>query len=298
MKAFHKNEDGTVIVLVALFMTVFIGFLALVVDVGSMYLEKSRLQKITDAALLAGMQEFPANYTKSKEEINKTIKLNDGNIDNFTITTNASYSYLEVVGKRKATFFFAKALGINEPMIEAKARAELHPITSVKGAVPLGLLSSNNLSFGSLQTLTINSIFFNDFFAMSLSGPGADNYETDLTDGYPQELKVGMVLDTEPGMMTGPTTRAIFTRMLQCPFESYTNYSPNCKRVMIVPIIEPFEISGFNIKRVKIVGFATFFLEGYPLGNYVTGRFIRKTMQGASSANQTDFGTTSFKLTR
>ena len=46
MKQFWKREDGAIILIVALGMTVFLGCLALVVDMGSLYVEKSRLQKI------------------------------------------------------------------------------------------------------------------------------------------------------------------------------------------------------------------------------------------------------------
>lgn len=54
-----SSQKGTVIVVVALMMTVFISFLALVIDVGSLYLERIRLVNTLDAAALAGVQDLP-----------------------------------------------------------------------------------------------------------------------------------------------------------------------------------------------------------------------------------------------
>ena len=54
-----RREDGAVLVVVALTMAVLLGFSALVIDMGALYLEKSRLQSALDAAALAGAQELP-----------------------------------------------------------------------------------------------------------------------------------------------------------------------------------------------------------------------------------------------
>lgn len=51
---------------------------------------------------------------------------------------------LEVAGSQKATFYFAKALGFQEPVVQVKARVDLYPLSVGSGAVPLTVQSSVN----------------------------------------------------------------------------------------------------------------------------------------------------------
>ena len=64
-----KDESGATVVIVALFMVVLLGFAALAIDGGRLYLEKSELQKALDAAVLAGAQEF--ELTKQSIDSNR-----------------------------------------------------------------------------------------------------------------------------------------------------------------------------------------------------------------------------------
>ena len=54
LKKIVKHEDGQVLVIVALLMVVLVGFAALLIDVGAMYLTKTNMQNAADAAALAG----------------------------------------------------------------------------------------------------------------------------------------------------------------------------------------------------------------------------------------------------
>lgn len=91
-----------------------------------------------------GKNNFPTNYDKTKSEITKTIQMNEGDPANFTISTNSGYTMLEVAGSQKATFYFAKALGFQEPVVQVKARVDLYPLSVGSGAVPLTVQSSVN----------------------------------------------------------------------------------------------------------------------------------------------------------
>jgi hypothetical protein len=299
MRNFLKKEKGSVSVIVALAMTLFITLLAFVIDVGSLYLEKSRLQNIVDASALAGAQELPGSFSKSQEEVNKTIQLNNENPAYFM--TSITKTVIEVTGSKKGTFFFAKAFGVEEPIVQAKAKVALQPLISGKEAIPLGVQPSTDLLFGSLQTLKVSDSANGNFGAIALTGPGAKDYETDLKNGYQFDLKVGTTLDTQTGQLAGPTTKAINARLALCPNATYLNYPNNCARVVLVPIYEPVQSNQNQIKQVKIVGFGSFFLEGVSStseGAVVTGRFIERTYPGESSVSQTGFGTSSFILIR
>ncbi|OIJ11055.1 hypothetical protein BKP37_16730 [Anaerobacillus alkalilacustris] len=299
MKTFLKEESGSVIILVVLCMTVFIGSIAFVIDMGSLYLEKNRLQKIVDAAALAGAQELPSSETKARQEVYKTIELNDDDLKQFTTSINSDSTLIEVSGEKQGTLFFAKVLGLREPTIKASAVVQLQPLTTGKGSIPLGVQPSMNLSFGSLQTLKVSDSAYGHFGAIALTGPGAKDYETDLKNGYEFDLTVGITLNTQTGQLAGPTRRAVLDRISRCPNATYLNYPPNCSRVVLIPIYEPVQTDQKQIKQVKVVGFGSFFLEDVATtseGAEVTGRFIQFSQLGTSSPNQVNYGTFGFKL--
>ena len=54
MSAFGRNESGAVAIITAILMVVFLGFLALAVDIGHLAAVKNELQNAADAAALAG----------------------------------------------------------------------------------------------------------------------------------------------------------------------------------------------------------------------------------------------------
>ena len=64
-----KNEDGQALVLVTLLMVVLMGFAALVVDVGFVYLTKTKLQSAANAAALSGAQDLPSASTSKSTAI-------------------------------------------------------------------------------------------------------------------------------------------------------------------------------------------------------------------------------------
>ncbi|WP_157842663.1 MULTISPECIES: TadE/TadG family type IV pilus assembly protein [Bacillus] len=299
MKKIWKQEDGAVIVLVALFMTILLGCVGLVVDMGSIYLEKNRLQKMVDAAVLAGAQELPDSFDRARTAVAKTITLNGGDPSNFHTSTNELNTVLEVTGSTVGTFYFATLFGVTGPDIVASAKVTLHALTSGKGAIPLGISKDQNLSFGTHQVLKVSESASGNFGALALTGTGARLYETDLTYGYQHELNVNDVLNTETGRMANPTVRAVESRINKCPQATYENYLPDCARVVLIPVIEPVEISSNQIKQVKVIGFATFFLEAVSStsdGAEVSGRFIQFTKEGGTSSVQPNYGTYGMKL--
>jgi len=66
VKEILGKEKGSVMILVVLALVVLIGFTGLVIDGGSAYLTKSRLQNAADAAALAGAQKLPTSETAAE----------------------------------------------------------------------------------------------------------------------------------------------------------------------------------------------------------------------------------------
>ncbi len=59
IKKLWRNEDGQAMVMVALMMVVILGFSALAIDGGRLYIARSKMQNAADAAALAGAQDLP-----------------------------------------------------------------------------------------------------------------------------------------------------------------------------------------------------------------------------------------------
>jgi hypothetical protein len=294
-----KSEQGSVIILVALMMVLFLAFVALVLDGGYLYLEKSRLQKVVDAAALAGAQELPEHSQQAENQVQTAIEQNGANPADFIIKFNQTFTVIEVVGKRKVTLFFAKSFGVKDPVIEASAAVQLMPLTSGWGSAPFGVEKSENLAYGDLKALKVGESLSGNFGALVLSGTGANDYENDLTYGYQGELKINRVLETQTGNIKGPTRRGAQARINECPTASFNSFPIDCGRVLLVPVYEPIFTDGNQIKQVKVVGFASFFLETVSgNGEEVTGRFIKITQQGMIAPGQANYGSYGFKLAK
>ena len=59
LKRFHKDERGVIAIMTAILMIVLVGFAALAIDGGYIYLTRTQLQATADAASLAGTQLIP-----------------------------------------------------------------------------------------------------------------------------------------------------------------------------------------------------------------------------------------------
>jgi len=98
--------------------------------------------------------------------------------------------------------------------------------------------------------------------------------------------------------MSGATSDGIEARISQCthsPACTYDNYKRDCPRVVLVPVIRPYDSD-----NVKVVGFAAFFLEyvgGQGNRNYVVGKFIRMYHTGSlTSEGNADYGLRGIRL--
>lgn len=66
LRSLISEEKGSVMVIVAGALIALMGFVAFVVDVGVLYLERARLMDTADAAALAGAQELPSSEAQAK----------------------------------------------------------------------------------------------------------------------------------------------------------------------------------------------------------------------------------------
>ena len=290
----QKNEQGSVVILVALALTVLLGFAALVVDLGILYVRHAELQNALDAAALAGSQELPHNPAKAEQVAIDYAQRNG--VSNPTVSLAYQNSEITVSAEETVATYFARIWGINEDSIAASSKAMMVPPDALSGVVPLSV-EQQDFVFGveySLKsgphTAGEEDEYSSWFGALELSNPGAKDYETDLTYGYEGILEVGQILDIKPGNMSGPTQRAIEARLDQdtrVPRNTFDDYERGAPELVYVPIVEVISESGDAVHQVQIVGFAAFFLEGVEgVGNesIVTGRFLQTIVPNSQSS--------------
>lgn len=129
-----RNEKGSVIVLVTIALVVILGFTALVIDGGRVYLGKSDLQNAADAAALAGAQDLPSDVNAKKTAITYAgingMKATQSGVkkDGDTVTVTPSYNgdptKIEVVCTRTVEHSLARILGFTQSDVSARAVAQ------------------------------------------------------------------------------------------------------------------------------------------------------------------------------
>lgn len=284
----NSSERGSVVILIALGMTVLLGSCAMVADIGLVYVQKARLQNAVDAAALAGVQELPGD-TNTANQVAQEYASKNG-VDNIMTRIEANNFKIVVSGQKTVPTYFAKIWGINSEQILANSAAMMVPPGTLSGAVPLSVQEQDfqygvvyNLKTGSGNQITgqIGGQYYGWFGPLDLTGGGASAYEASLTNGYQGRLSIGQIINTENGNMSGPTKRAVENRFAQdtrTPRNTFDNHDRTAPEIIYVPIVK-FASSDLNaVYQVQITGFAAFFLEGVS-GNgtdsIITGRFIK-----------------------
>ena len=133
LRRLHEEDDGQVMILVAILMVGLVAVVGLVTDGGMVFTQRRDLQNVADAAALAGASQIDENAYR--ESAGKTVSLDQ------SAAYTAAVGYLEQEGglnygvtvapqqvdvsvSRTATTGFLRVLGIDGVKISASASAE------------------------------------------------------------------------------------------------------------------------------------------------------------------------------
>jgi Flp pilus assembly protein TadG len=86
----HRDESGQTLIITALCMTCFMGFMALAVDVGLLFNTRRKLQIAADAAATAAALQYLYSYNGSNQSAAETSAISAGNAAGQTNAANAS----------------------------------------------------------------------------------------------------------------------------------------------------------------------------------------------------------------
>jgi|GEM_PF-5003078 len=136
---FLINQRGASLFLFALILPVILGFAALAVDIGNVYVHKSQLQNMTDASVLAAAKVYSEDSSTdvraiAQSYIDKNLQNNAGyNHPDFKtagdpyIINDGSSTKLRLTLVDTVPMYLIKVLGINNINISATATAKIIP---------------------------------------------------------------------------------------------------------------------------------------------------------------------------
>ena len=299
---FWQDETGSAIILVVAILTALFGFSALAVDVGMLYTKRVHLNNVADAAALAGVQEAFLDYG-NPEGVALDYAVANGILpEDITVSFDDSNKKITVDIRQTKPLFLARVLGQREAQVGASATAQAQALISAYGIIPLAI---ENVSFeyNKIYNLKTGSptLGSGEFGALSLGGTGSSNYLDNFKYGYDNTIQIGDIIATETGNMSGATQDAVDYRMNQDPSSTVHDFDRSSPRLVTVPVYEPVSYENNQLKEVRIVGFAAFFITGGTgSGNesYVKGYFVKTVLPGESSLGQSYFGVSSVRLVK
>lgn len=298
-----SNNKGVSLVIIAVAMTLIMVCAALAVDVGAAATGRAGLSEALDAAALAGAQEYISNKPDTESVVKAYAEKNTDNISEITTRIDEDTRTVEVHGVKQQKSFFARIFGFNVFNISVTAAAKIENISAINGARPLAVVQQT-FKYGAVYTLKEGGGSGNtgNYAAITLGGTGGSVYRDNLLNGYSGTIKVGDQIATETGNIAGTTETCITQLVKGCthnPPCTYDYYNSNCTRIIFLPVVNTLTVNGK--KYVKVMGFATFFLEGVTdhAGQAdVIGRFITYNMNGQTSSSINDYGTYGIRLVK
>jgi hypothetical protein len=294
----RKAPKGQALFIVILALPVIVGALTLVMDVGNLYYNQVSMQVAADSGVLAGalyLPSYPSQAVSVAQDYAQRNGIKAGEIVSCTVSPDNKT--VLITTSRNLPCFFCRVLGegtahadtapstetTSGTGIKVGASALIVPIKAATGVVPIGLNSGTDLNFGNVVQLKQGQVGPGNWSPLALGGTGADNYRTNVQNGYPGSISVGDSLQTETGNMVGPTNQAFQDRISrgnnQFSTGTFQNHDLNDPRVMLIPIVDFSNINGSS--QVPMKGFAMMWIVSVSGQGTITCYFIQQSVPNA-----------------
>jgi hypothetical protein len=300
MKSLRERggSKGQAMFIVIIALPVIVGALTLVMDVGNLYYNQVSMQVAVDSGVLSGALYLPS-YTSQAVSVAEDYAERNGikASEIVSCTVSADHKTVLMTTSRNLPCFFCAVLGEGTAHaqtapgpetssgtgVQASASALIVPIKAATGMVPIGVDYRTNLSFGNSIQLKQGQVGAGNWAPLALGGTGADNYKSNIQNGYPGKLTAGDMIQTEPGNVAGPTNQGFQYRisMGQNQFSTGTfqNHDLNDPRVMLIPMVDFSNINGSS--QVPMKGFAMMWIVSVDGQGTITCYFIQQSVPNA-----------------
>ena len=126
-----SQERGQVLALFAGGLVVFLALVGLSVDIGRLTYTRTDLQKVADAAALAGAQDLPSTSAATTAAQAYTTS-NGGAATSSTVTFNQTNTAITVVATRHVEYSFLKFIGLSGADPSARATVQAQAVTGYR----------------------------------------------------------------------------------------------------------------------------------------------------------------------
>jgi Flp pilus assembly protein TadG len=268
------DDRGAIAVIVALMMTVLLGFLAIAVDMGALYVERRQLQNgadaaafavachrgtaAQDAALATSMAGLNANDGKSAATV---TALSGGQVQVDTSTLNTD-------GTTALPLTFAPVLGVSSSTVRASATAACGHPTGGTAMLPIvfSYCSFAAQTGGGLPSSTQpRTILFAASDGTSCTGrsgntvPGGFNWTTTDGNGCSTTTAIGTPVYSDPGKSISKGCDPASVALIQ-------------GKTILLPLFEQSGGNGANAYYIPS-GYAAFTVTGYFFGKGRAGGY-------------------------
>ena len=170
-----NNEDGSVTIIMAVAMMMFMAIMAYVIDIGMVYAEGIKLSNALDAAALAAAMELPGDSVEALAVANEYLIENGIDLSQVTVEIGDEQKSIEISGKKEVNHYFAKVFGIDSTPINKKSKVALGAVKSVKGGIRPFAVEESDFQYGDLVTLKAGAGDgeTGNYGALALGGSGA-----------------------------------------------------------------------------------------------------------------------------
>lgn len=297
----YKEESGAGLVWFAITFVIIIFMTGLAIDGGRLFLSKIDLRKTANAAALSGAQKLTGSDSSITNVVNEILSANkeENSLKQLLIRPN-NENKITVTLEKNVPMYFMKIFGFKYTPVQVASSAAIFPMAETIGAVPFGLSSDVQTEYMKEYTLKVDAgdSSTGNFGILALAGVGASIYEETLKYGYQSKLSVGDIVQTQTGNIEQKTIKGVNYRIDNSPYSEYSEDHGDDPRIVTIIIYEPYQVSANQLKAIKVVGFAYFYIEA-PMNSHdstVKGYFIKKVDTGIGNSTAVERGAYAIKL--
>ncbi|EEG76103.1 pilus assembly protein TadG-related protein [Dethiobacter alkaliphilus] len=313
LKNILNNQRGSVLVLVAVGMTVLLGAAALVADVGVNYVTQARLSVAADAAALAGGTLFDEGRDAVMLAAVETAEKNGVPAEQVFVEVDDNARGVTVRTQAPVQLFFGRIFGMEGGAMEQRARAARTRPIAFYGVFPLGVEEGIEFDYHTKVNLFSDDLLGSgNWGALAFQDEngdyqtGASIWREHLKLGYDGVVEIDDWADASGGVSMGPIRDGINYRFAEAAKDhvcTKDNCPTGCPRILILPIYQEVLDNNQNkTGEVIIVDFAAFWVSemlGQGANTEVWGYFVRPhVFPAASEEGESAYGLTALKLVK
>ena len=288
----RSQQQGSALVMTAIFATGLMITAGLVADVGSMLYQRSRMQVATDAAALAGARALPYGDAYAIDQAQEISAENGYKLP---------ASDVSIVNGSRMTVKLERSS-------DSVVRKILTAVTGQENASPLtvGAQSTADLRYTQASPRPIGIPFcqfrpgaeyvlkqtssVRTYFGLSADGMGAGVYRQEVLQGVQRSLAPGDVVPADLGSQSDLTVSAL-DQLIGNDQTSYREAMSGVPtpRVIILPTYVSWSYQSNEIANVVLYGFVRYYVAYTTSQGDVYGRFMDKLTAGAGGAGSPQY---------